>query len=172
MRARLLLLCGALAATGCGRAATSTSPRHASPGVGRPGTLEPTDPWSASAVGFATAQVGKRYCWGGAGPGCFDCSGLVQAAWRWSGVRLPRTSEAQGRALTEIAPEDARPGDILWWPGHVGLYVGGGMMVDAYHSRAGVVLRPAATPRRVLRVLPQVAATVPPTMAGQAAPSF
>lgn len=115
------------------------------------------DPRSAAAIGFAQAQVGKRYCWGGTGPTCFDCSGLVQAAWRWGGIALPRTSDAQGRALVDVPIHDVRPGDVLWWPGHVGLYVGEGQMIDAYHSRAGVVRRPAAIPVRVLRVVPAAA---------------
>lgn len=96
--------------------------------------------------------MGKRYCWGGTGPDCFDCSGLVGAAWRHGGVALPRTSERQGDALIEVPIGDVRPGDILWWHGHVGLYVGDGEMVDAYHSGAGVVRRRAVVPERVLRV--------------------
>jgi cell wall-associated NlpC family hydrolase len=108
---------------------------------------------SAAAVYFAYGQVGKRYCWGGTGPDCFDCSGLVQAAWRSAGVKLPRTAIDQGRALADVSFGDVRPGDILWWPHHVGLYIGGGEMIDAYHSRAGVVRRRAAVPVRVLRVL-------------------
>jgi cell wall-associated NlpC family hydrolase len=113
------------------------------------------NPRTTAAIGFAQAQVGKRYCWGGTGPDCFDCSGLVQSAWRWGGVKLPRTAGAQARALIEVPREQMRPGDILWWPTHVGLYVGGGEMIDAYHSRAGVVRRRAAIPARVLRVEPR-----------------
>ena len=99
--------------------------------------LGPGPSSTAAAIGFAEAQVGKRYCWGGTGPDCFDCSGLVQSAWRYGGVQLPRTSGAQGRVLVEVPREQMRPGDILWWPTHVGLYVGNGEMIDAYHSRAG-----------------------------------
>lgn len=141
-------------ALGCGRAAVSSAPP-----TWRPPSVEaPTDPWSAAAVGFANAQVGRPYCWGGTGPSCYDCSGLVQAAWRWAGVKLPRTSKAQGHALVEVPPEALRPGDILWWPGHVGLYVGGGEMVDAVGRRVGIVRRRAKLPARVLRVLPDAPA--------------
>src|SRR4051812_9932523 len=83
-------------------------------------------PGAAAAIAFAEAQVGKRYCWGGSGPSCFDCSGLVQAAWRVGGLDLPRTSTGQGRVLSEVPFSDLRPGDILWWRGHVGIYVGRG----------------------------------------------
>lgn len=112
----------------------------------------PLEPRARTALAFAYAQVGKRYCWGGTGPSCFDCSGLVQAAWRAAGVRIPRTSAEQGRALTQVRFEEMQPGDILWWPHHVGLYAGNGEMIDAYHSRAGVVRRRLAVPRKILRV--------------------
>ncbi len=110
------------------------------------------DARTSAVIAFAEAQVGKRYCWGGTGPSCFDCSGLVQSAWRSGGVSLPRTSTAQGHVLPEVPPNQMRPGDILWWPTHVGLYIGNGEMIDAYHSGAGVVRRRAAMPARVLRV--------------------
>jgi cell wall-associated NlpC family hydrolase len=154
MRARVALVSvaslAALAAIGCGGGARTTTRPDWPPR----GHDMAQDPWSASAVAFAHAQVGRRYCWGGNGPGCFDCSGLVQAAWGHGGVRLPHGSEALAAALAEVGPEDARAGDILWWPGHVALYVGAGTMVEAQGARAGVVRRRATPPDRVLRVLP------------------
>lgn len=108
---------------------------------------------AATAIAFAEAQLGKRYCWGGTGPSCFDCSGLVQSAWRAAGARLPRTTDAQARALVSVPLSEVRPGDILWWShGHVGIYVGNGTIIDAYHSGSGVVRRRAPLPERVLRV--------------------
>jgi cell wall-associated NlpC family hydrolase len=69
-------------------------------------------------------------------------------------VRLPRTTGDQGRALASPPPGDIRPGDILWWRhGHVGIYIGNGEEIDAYHSGAGVVRRRAPVPDRVLRVV-------------------
>ena len=102
-------------------------------------------------VAFAAAQIGHRYCWGGTGPQCFDCSGLVQSAWGSVGVRLPRTSGAMGAALEEVPLDEVRAGDILWWPGHVGIYAGGGWSIEALDSRHGVVRRPASNPYRALR---------------------
>jgi peptidoglycan DL-endopeptidase CwlO len=140
------------AALGCSSSTTNTS----SNGWAQRAWPEMSpEPRTNAAIGFAQAQVGKRYCWGGTGPNCFDCSGLVQAAWRSGGVNLPRTSSAQGKALVEVRFDQIRPGDILWWPHHVGLYVGNGEMIDAYHSRAGVVRRRVAVPDRVLRVVPR-----------------
>lgn len=100
---------------------------------------------------FAAAQVGKRYCWGGVGPACFDCSGLVQRAWRSAGVAVPRTADRIASALAEVPLAEVRAGDILWWPGHVGIYAGNGWMVDALDTPHGVVRRPAVDPRRALR---------------------
>ena len=102
-------------------------------------------------IDFAWAQVGKRYCWGGTGPSCFDCSGLVQQAWGKAGVRLPRTADAIASELPEVPLDEVRAGDILWWPGHVGLYAGGGWVVEALDHRHGVVSRPAKRPHRAFR---------------------
>ncbi len=150
----LVIVGSSLGALGCGEA----TPRASAPRAYLPPPAAPeaaADPRAAAAIAFAEAQVGKRYCWGGTGPSCYDCSGLVQAAWRWAGARLPRTTGDQARALVEIPASEIRPGDILWWShGHVGLYVGNGAIIDAYHSGAGVVRRRAPVPERVLRVMP------------------
>jgi cell wall-associated NlpC family hydrolase len=53
--------------------------------------------------------------------------------------------------LPEVPLSDVRAGDILWWPGHVGLYAGNGWVVDALDHRHGVVRRPAADPYRAFR---------------------
>jgi peptidoglycan DL-endopeptidase CwlO len=106
---------------------------------------------ASTVIGFAWAQVGKRYCWGGTGPTCFDCSGLVQRAWGAAGVRLPRTADAIASVLPEVPLGQVRAGDILWWPGHVGLYAGEGWVVEALDRRHGVVRRPATRPHRAFR---------------------
>jgi cell wall-associated NlpC family hydrolase len=108
-------------------------------------------PEAREVIEFARAQVGRRYCWGGTGPACFDCSGLVQRAWSTVGVRLPRTSDAMGEALRDVSVDDIRAGDILWYPGHVALYAGDGRAIEALDSHDGVVERVAKDPWRVLR---------------------
>jgi len=115
------------------------------------GREPPTTQRAAAVVWFAHWQLGKRYCWGGTGPGCFDCSGLVQRAWGSVGVRLPRTSEDIARELPEVRLEDVRAGDILWWPGHVGIYAGNGWVIDALGAQYGVVRRAAKDPWRAFR---------------------
>jgi cell wall-associated NlpC family hydrolase len=102
-------------------------------------------------VAFVAAQIGRPYCWGGTGPYCFDCSGLTQTAWARAGVPVPRTTGAIAAALPEVPLGEVRAGDILWWPGHVGIYAGQGWMIDALDARHGVVVRPASDPYRVFR---------------------
>lgn len=89
------------------------------------------------AVEFALAQRGKPYVWGGTGKHGFDCSGLVQTAWRKAGVQIPRVSYAQYRQIPKRVPKsELRPGDLLFFrgAGHVGMYVGDGKYVHAPSS--------------------------------------
>jgi cell wall-associated NlpC family hydrolase len=75
------------------------------------------------------------------------------------GVRVPRTTEAIARELPEVPLDQVRAGDILWWPGHVGIYAGSGWVVDALDHRHGIVRRPAATPYRAFRPYEPAGAT-------------
>jgi peptidoglycan DL-endopeptidase CwlO len=99
------------------------------------------------AVAFARSQLGKPYVWGAAGPSAYDCSGLTMAAYRSAGVWLPRVSRAQWNAGPHVGLGSLTPGDLVFYayntgdPGtihHVGLYVGGGAMVEAPYSGASV----------------------------------
>jgi cell wall-associated NlpC family hydrolase len=93
---------------------------------------------SAAVVNFALAQVGKPYIFGGTGPNGFDCSGLAMMAWKAAGVSIPRTSYDQWAQLPHVSTSSLEPGDILVFYGasHVGIYIGGGKMVDAPHTGA------------------------------------
>ena len=92
-------------------------------------------------IAYARAQIGKRYRSGGEGPHSFDCSGFTKRAYAQAGIRLPHSSSGQAARARSISRSQARPGDLVVGPGHVGIYMGGGMMIDAGNRRTGVVYR-------------------------------
>ncbi|MEU6954286.1 C40 family peptidase [Streptomyces sp. NPDC045714] len=101
---------------------------------------------AASIVAFAKAQVGDAYVSGGTGPNAWDCSGLVQAAYRTAGIDLPRVSQSQSTFGTQVSLDNLQAGDILYWGGagsayHVAIYIGGGEFVGAQNSSTGTVQR-------------------------------
>jgi cell wall-associated NlpC family hydrolase len=152
MRASLLALCvTALGSAACSSTTTRALPVASLVDRAWQGEEPPPGPRARAAIAFAEAQLGRSYCWGGRGPTCFDCSGLVQQAWASAGVRLPRSSGAMGAALADVPLDEVRAGDILWWPGHVGIYAGQGWSIEALDSRHGIVRRPARNPYRALR---------------------
>ena len=94
---------------------------------------------AAQAIAYARAQLGKPYEWGGTGPYAFDCSGLAMEAYAHTGVGIARTSQDQW--ATEPHVSSPQPGDLAFFagsdgtmtsPGHVGIVIGGGQMIEAY----------------------------------------
>jgi peptidoglycan DL-endopeptidase CwlO len=90
---------------------------------------------------YAAEQLGKPYQWGGAGPDAFDCSGLAMMAYRAAGAAIPRTSQEQWAAGPRVPPGQEQPGDLVFFagpdgtpqaPGHVGIAIGSGEMIEAY----------------------------------------
>lgn len=114
----------------------------------------------ATVISFLRAQVGDAYVMGATGPNAWDCSSLVQAAFRQVGVDLPRVSQDQSMAGTDVSLSNLQVGDILYWGGkgsayHVGVYIGDGQYLDAANPSKGVVIQdlsgyPASGAVRVL----------------------
>ncbi|MFJ6771718.1 NlpC/P60 family protein [Kitasatospora sp. NPDC091257] len=109
-------------------------------------------PQSSAAIYFAQTKLGTPYLWGGEGlpsqSGRFDCSGLTQAAFASVGITLPRVANDQWYAGPHPSRDQLRPGDLVFWATdlsdprsihHVGIYVGGGYMINAPHT--GAVIR-------------------------------
>lgn len=124
-------------------AVSSLAALFSAPAAPTPSLMSGTPPPNGAGsdvVALAYSQLGMPYVWGGASPQTsFDCSGLVQWVYGQVGVPLPRTAQLQYNATERVAPSDLRVGDLVFfehtYPGeritHVGLYVGGGRMLNA-----------------------------------------
>ncbi|GAB3172196.1 C40 family peptidase [Streptomyces incanus] len=114
----------------------------------------------ATVISFLKAQVGDAYVMGATGPNAWDCSSLVQAAFKQVGVDLPRVSQDQSTVGTDVSLSNLQVGDILYWGGkgsayHTGVYIGNGQYLDAANPSKGVVIQdlsgyPASGAVRVL----------------------
>jgi peptidoglycan DL-endopeptidase CwlO len=102
----------------------------------------PTNTVMEKAVAYVFDQLGCAYVYGATGP-CdegFDCSGLMYAAYQSVGITLPRDTYGEWADLPHISESDIQPGDLLIYNdiGHVAMYVGNGMIIDAPHTGADV----------------------------------
>jgi cell wall-associated NlpC family hydrolase len=91
-------------------------------------------------VALASRFLGVPYLWGGISPLGFDCSGLVQAAFGFYGIRLPRDSKDQRGEGFAVERDGLHPGDLLFFPGHVAISCGGREFVHATASRGMVAI--------------------------------
>ncbi len=101
---------------------------------------------------YACQFVGNPYVAGGTSltNGC-DCSGFVMSVYKAFGISVPRTSWAQGSYGREVSYSDAQPGDVIYYGGHVGIYIGGGRIVHASTQKTGIKYS-SATYRSIITV--------------------
>lgn len=131
----------AAAAQAARPAASGSSQRPSAASAGHAVQVdEPTGPPPAvrgsagKAVATARAQLGKPYEWAAEGPDSYDCSGLTLYAWKSAGVSLPHSSRAQYSSLPHVSRSQLQPGDLVFFGSpihHVGIYEGGGVMINA-----------------------------------------
>jgi cell wall-associated NlpC family hydrolase len=114
------------------------------PDAGSPGNVPAPGPSAQVALDTARAQLGKPYVYAGSGPDVFDCSGLTMYAWAAAGVSLPHNAEAQYLSLPHVSQSELQPGDLVFFGSpihHVGLYAGGGSMIEAPYTGVNVRYR-------------------------------
>jgi cell wall-associated NlpC family hydrolase len=141
--------------TNCGAAAPATLPSSPVVDDGLPTSYAvPANATAAEtvAITYALAQLGKPYLWGGIGPNAFDCSGLTMMAWVQADVMLLHYTGDQINEGTPVPSyADISPGDLVLVPGsdgtvanpgHVGLYIGDGLVESAVDVQYGVIVQP------------------------------
>jgi cell wall-associated NlpC family hydrolase len=119
--------------------ASSSSPSIAAPNVPAPSSGAQT------AIDTAKAQLGKPYVYAAAGPDSFDCSGLTMFAWGAAGVPMPHSAEMQYNSFPHVQMDALAPGDLVFFGSpihHVGMYLGGGVMIQAPHTGDVVKISP------------------------------
>ena len=139
----------------CGASASATLPSSLVINSGLPANYVipgGTTTVETVAITYALAQLGKPYLWGGTGPVAFDCSGLTMMAWAQAGVTLRHYTGDQineGRPVASYA--EISPGDLVLVPGsdgtvvdpgHVGLYIGDGLVESAVDVQYGIIVQP------------------------------
>lgn len=110
----------------------------------------------SAVVNYAMNFKGYKYVYGASGPNAFDCSGFTKYVYGHFGVDLPRTSSAQRSAGKAVSRKNLQPGDLLCFPGHVGIYIGNNKFIHAANRRDGVKVsslssfnKPLITARRI-----------------------
>lgn len=104
-------------------------------------------------IDYGMQFLGVPYVWGASSPTAFDCSGFVSYVYASIGVSIPHQSSAirNMEGVSVVSASEAQAGDIMWWPGHVGLYAGDGMVLESVPG--GVTYRAVWGSPTYLRVL-------------------
>lgn len=113
----------------------------------------PTSKNGAAIASYAQQFTGVPYVYSGTTTSGWDCSGFTAFVFAKFGVSLPHQSELQRDAVASRRVSNPEPGDLMWTSGHVGIYLGNGMMVHAANARTGTVVSPVYTTFQYYRVV-------------------
>jgi peptidoglycan DL-endopeptidase CwlO len=139
IRAQQAAAQAAAAAAAAAAASSSTSSSAKQPQI----VYDTTGPGHPEVVGIAQKYLGVPYVWGGASPSGFDCSGLAMYCYGQIGIGLPHGATMQQQMSHPVPLDSLQPGDLVFFGSasysyHVGIYVGGGQMIEAPHTGAVV----------------------------------
>ncbi len=135
--------CAASQASATASSGSSASSSSGGSGGGGGTVVDPGGSGHSSVVAIAQRYLGVPYVWGGASPSGFDCSGLAMYCYAQIGIGLSHGATDQQRASKPVPLSALQPGDLVFFGSasyshHVGIYVGGGSMIDAPHTGAVV----------------------------------
>lgn len=126
-------------------ASGSSSSSSSSSSSGSSSYSAPSGGSGSSVASYACQFVGNPYVWGGTSlTNGADCSGFVMSVYRQFGVSLPHSSSADRSVGRGVSTSDMQPGDIVCYPGHVAIYIGGGKIVHASNARDGIKISNAS----------------------------